>query len=109
MNPNLFLLALRARWNVFALALLATVLTAALVSLLLPKIYQATASLVVDTRDEQSLSNVLDVFVPPHERVGYIQTQVDIITSEKVARLVIRDLNLARDPKLLASFLKPES
>ena len=59
MNLNLFFSALRARLGVFALVLAATVLAATVVSLLLPKSYKATASVLVDAnRDEQSLSNV---------------------------------------------------
>jgi chain length determinant protein EpsF len=94
-----FFLTLRARFDVFALLLFATVLAATTVSLLLPKTYKATVSLLVDTRDEQSLSNVLRPLINPLERMSYLQTQVDIITSEKVARKVIRELDLARNPK----------
>lgn len=109
MNPILFFLALRARFGVFALALAATVVAATALSLLLPKSYLATASLVVDVKNEQSLSNVLDAFVPARERtIGYLQTQVDIITSEKVARKVVNDLKLAQSPVRLAEFEEEE-
>ena len=102
MNLNLFLSALRARLGVFALVLAATILAATVVSLLLPKSYKATASVLVDAnRDEQSLSNVL---IPPRERIGYMQTQMDIITSERVARKVVQDLKLAENPSTRAAF-----
>src|SRR6267378_3904911 len=102
MNLNLFLSALRARLGVFALVLAATVLAATVVSLLLPKSYKATASVLVDAnRDEQSLSNVL---IPPRERIGYMQTQMDIITSARVARKVVQDLKLAESPASRAAF-----
>lgn len=105
MNPLQFLLAMRARFGVFALALAATVVAATLLSLLLPKTYKATASLVVDMKNEQSLSNALDAFIPARERIiGYLQTQVDIITSEKVARKVVRDLKLAESAPARAEF-----
>src|SRR6267378_7914911 len=104
MNLNLFLSALRARLGVFALVLAATVLAATVVSLLLPKSYKATASVLVDAnRDEQSLSNVL---IPPRERIGYMQTQMDIITSARVARKVVQDLKLAESPASRAAFEK---
>ena len=106
MNPNLFLSALRARFGVFAVAFTATVLVATLVSLLLPRTYRATTSLVVDTKEEQSLSSAL--LTPERERIAYIQTQVDIITSEKVARLVVRDLKLAENPTAREMFEKKE-
>jgi len=103
-NLNLFFSALRARLGVFALVLAATVLAATVVSLLLPKSYKATASVLVDAnRDEQSLSNV---FIPPRERIGYMQTQMDIITSERVARKVVQDLKLAESPASREAFEK---
>src|SRR6267378_3621283 len=104
MNLHLFLSALRARLGLFALSLAATILAATVVSLLLPKSYKATASVLVDAnRDEQSLSNVL---IPPRERIGYMQTQMDIITSERVARKVVQDLKLAESPASRAAFEK---
>lgn len=106
MNLHLFLSALRARWGVFALVLGATILAATAVSLLLPKTYKASVSLVVDAKEEQSLSNVLRPLMQPLERIGYLQTQVDIITSEKVARRVVRDLKLAESPAARAAYEK---
>jgi len=101
MNLNLYLSALRARFGVFALVLVATIAGAAVVSLLLPKSYKATVSLLVDAKEEQSLSTVL---VPQRERLGYMQTQMDIVTSKKVARKVVRDLKLADHPTTRAAF-----
>src|SRR5712692_7331375 len=98
MSIQQFLLALRARFGVFGLALAATVLAAAVTSLLLPKSYKATVSLLVDAKDEQSLSNVLRPLVLPQERFSYMQTQMDIITSKKVTRKVVQDLKLAENP-----------
>ena len=102
MNLNLFLSALRARLGMFALALAATILAATVASLLWPKSYKATASVLVDAnKDEQSLSNVL---LPPRERISYMQTQMDIITSERVARKVVQDLKLAESPSSRTAF-----
>jgi succinoglycan biosynthesis transport protein ExoP len=104
MNLNLFLSALRARFGVFALVLGVTVLAAIVVSLVMPKTYKATVSLLVDPgREQQSLSTA-DSFAPPRERLGYMQTQMGIITSEKVARKVVQDLKLADNPKVRESF-----
>ncbi len=98
MSIQQFLLALRARFGAFALVLVATVLVATVASLLLPKSYKATVSLLVDAKDEQSLSNVLRPLLLPQERLSYMQTQMDIITSKKVARKVVQDLKLAENP-----------
>jgi len=92
------LLSLRARFGVFLLILAATVLSAAAVSLILPKSYKATVSLLVDARDEQSLSNAQRPLILPQERLSYLQTQKDILSSKKVARKVVQELKLAQDP-----------
>ena len=98
MNLYQFLSALRARFGVFALLLFVTVLATAAISLVMPKTYTATVSLLVDAKEEQSLSNVLRPLVGPQERASYMQTQLDIIKSEKVARKVVQDLKLAQNP-----------
>jgi succinoglycan biosynthesis transport protein ExoP len=98
-----FLLALRGRLRIFALMFLGTVLVATLASLALPKSYKATVALLVDAKDEQSLSNVLRPLALPQERLSYMQTQVDILTSRKVARKVVEELKLAQSPSMAAS------
>ena len=104
MNGYQFLLALRARRRVLAVALLATVAATALVSLLLPKSYKATVSLLVDAKDEQSLGNAMRPLLMPHERISYLHTQTDILTSGRVARKVVEDLKLTQHAALRAAF-----
>jgi protein tyrosine kinase modulator len=107
MSIQQFLLALRARLGLLILILAATVLAAAAVSLLIPKSYKATVSLLVDTnKDEQSLSNSLRPLMIPQERANYLQTQVDIITGDKVAHKVVKDLKLAQMPSKQTAFQK---
>ena len=108
MNLSLFLSVLRARFGTFLLMLSITVAVAAAVSLLMPKTYTATVSLLVDAKDEQSLNNPLRPLVMPQERISYLQTQVDIIRSEKVARKVVRDLDLAHGPMAKSLYEKAE-
>src|SRR2546429_8594004 len=55
------------------------------------------------SRDEQSLSDALRPLVLPQERMSYLQTQVDILTSPKVARAVAQELRLAETPGALAA------
>jgi len=95
---------MRARFGVFAIVLVATVLAATVVTLLMPKSYKATVSLLVDAKDEQSLSNVLRPLLAPQERLSYLQTQMDIITSRKVARKAVQDLKLADSPLAREAF-----
>ena len=97
-------LAVRARPWIFALIVLLTVASATAVSLLIRKTYVATVSLLVDNRDEQSMSNGQGQ-LPPRMQVGYLQTQMDIITSLKVAHRVVGELELARDPAAREAFI----
>jgi succinoglycan biosynthesis transport protein ExoP len=108
MSIQQFLLALRARFRVFALILAATAAAAVTASLLLPKTYKATASLLVDAKDEQSLSNSLRPLILPQERLSYLQTQMDIISSRKVGRKAVRELGLAQDAAMQAAFAKAD-
>jgi chain length determinant protein EpsF len=93
-----FLRALRARYGVFLLVLAATLLAAAGTSLMLPKTYKAAVALLMDARNEQSLSNSQRPLILPQERLAFLETQKDIITSKKVARKVVQDLKLAEEP-----------
>lgn len=104
MSLHLFLSTLRARFPLLALVLATTIFAAAAASVLLPKTYKATVSLVVDAKDEQSLRGALQPLLEPRERTSYMQTQLDIITSEKVARKVVRALKLAESPQSRADF-----
>jgi chain length determinant protein EpsF len=107
-NPYAFLAALRARLGLFVGTLAATVGVAMIASLLLPETYRATASLVVDTGDVQTLSNPVNVLFRPSESLAYIQTQVDIITSPKVARKVVDDTGLGDDQQARRRFEEQE-
>jgi chain length determinant protein EpsF len=97
MSFSQFLSILRARWLSGVVVLLLTVATAVTVSLLLPRKYTATAAVLVDVKSPDPIAGmVLAGMMTP----GYMATQVDIITSERVARRVVRDLGLSQDAKL---------
>jgi chain length determinant protein EpsF len=95
MDLNQFILALRARRKAFALVMVAVIVAAVTVSLILPKRYVGTATILADARDEQSMSSAR---MTARERTGYIATQVDLIKSGRVAARVSRDLKLAQAP-----------
>jgi len=103
MNLHQFLLALRGRLWVFLSLLGATVAAAVVVTLLMPKTYEATASILLDNRDEQSLSGTVP---SARERIGFMQTQMDIIQSQRVARRVVEDLKLAEGPAMEEAFTR---
>lgn len=101
MNPHLLLAAIRARYRLFLFIFATTVLVATTVSIFLPKTYVAEVSMLVDNKTDQSMSNSIDL--PVRERIGYMQTQVDIISSQKVARKVVSDLGLENHPEAFAA------
>lgn len=91
-----FLSILRARWWVVALVLGLTVATTLVVSLLLPKQYLATASVVVDFKPDPLSAAVFGGMPSP----AVMATQVDIIGSERVAIRVARATRLTENPQI---------
>lgn len=96
-----FLSILRARWWVVALVLGLTVATTLLVSLLLPRQYTATASVVVDFKPDPVSAFAFGGGASP----AYMATQVDIIQSERVAQRVVRNLKLNENPQVRQEWL----
>lgn len=101
MNLHQFLLALRGRFWVFATLAAVTLVVAVLVTLALPKKYDSTVSLLLDNRDEQSLQGTVPSV---RERTGFMQTQLDIITSQRVAQAAAAELGLADDARVKEAF-----
>lgn len=96
MSFSQFLAILRARKKAALLAFAAVVLIALALSLLLPKKYKAEASVVIDAKpDPVSVLSSATLSLP-----NFIATQIDIITSDRVALRVIRDLKLTEVPVL---------
>jgi chain length determinant protein EpsF len=91
-----FLSILRARKWAALLVFALVVATTVAVSLLLPKQYDASASVVIDIKpDPVSAMNFPTMALP-----SFMATQVDILTSDRVALKVIRDLKLLENPGL---------
>ncbi len=97
MNFSQFLLILKARWLVATLALAVTVATTLVVSLILPKNFTGTVTLVVDSKSKDPVSGVL---YPSQLLPGYLATQVDIIKSQNVALKVVDGLKLAENAQI---------
>lgn len=95
-----FLSILRARWWVVVLVLGLTVATTLAVSLMLPKQYEATASVVVDFKPDPITAAVYGGMPSP----AVMATQVDIIGSERVALRVVRTLKLNENPGIRAQW-----
>lgn len=91
-----FLSILRARKWAALLVFLLVVVTTVVVSLLLPKQYDAAASVVVDIKPDPVSAMAFQGMAMP----SFMATQVDILTSDRVALKVIRDLKLTENPGL---------
>ncbi len=91
MTLQQLLLILRARVRVALYVFLGTVLTTLLVSLVLPKQYSAVTAVVIDVKSPDPIAGmVLPGMISP----SYMATQVDIITSDRVAQRVVKLLHL---------------
>lgn len=101
MNLTQFLAIVKARWWVALLLMLLTVGTTLGVSLVLPKQYTATASIVIDVKPDPIAGQFAGMLAP-----SYMATQVDVIQSDRVARRVVRNLRLAENPQVRADWLE---
>jgi len=95
-TPSKLFAILRARWPLALLIVLVTTITAGGVSLMLPKKYIASASVVVDAKPDPISALIYPGLTSP----AFMNTQVDVINSDRVAIRVIRDLKLAEVPVL---------
>jgi chain length determinant protein EpsF len=99
MDLSQFLLALRARRKAFFMVLGATVLAAVAIALLMPRTYVGTTQVLVDARDEQ-LMNAQMRGMSARERQGYMQTQLDLIQSPRVAKRALRETKFLQRPEV---------
>jgi polysaccharide biosynthesis transport protein len=102
MNLQQFLRILRARWLLMTITMAIIVGLAIGVSLMLPQRYTATASVVIDMKGIDPVTGmVLPVVIPAS---GYIATQIDILSSHKVALKAVDTLRLLENPAALQLF-----
>lgn len=96
MNFQQFLRILRARrWVVFGILAGISVLVCA-VSLILPKKYTATTALLIDLKANDPVNGGMVSL----QTQSYLATQIDIITSERVAQRVVAATRMDRVPLL---------
>jgi chain length determinant protein EpsF len=103
MTLSQFLYIIRARWNVALLILVATVGLAVGVSLILPKQYTATATLLVDQMRPDPVAGTPYAANPSP---AFMATQVDVLKSERVAQNVVHKLGLANDSEVRELWMK---
>ena len=102
MSFKQFLLVLRARWLIVACVTAIVLVTAVTLSLVLPKRYTANASVLVDFK---ATDPVLGMMVPAQFLPGYMATQIDIVTSDRVALRVVKSLKLDELPRFHEQWL----
>jgi succinoglycan biosynthesis transport protein ExoP len=101
MNLNQLLLALRVRYKIVLLTLVVAVVATVVISMMLPKTYMATTSLVVNAK---GVDSVTGMSLPSQMMPGFIATQVDIIKSKAVALRAVDELKLADNPDAQRQF-----
>jgi chain length determinant protein EpsF len=111
MNLAHLSLILKARARTVALVTVLTIVGAGAASLLLPKTYKATTSLILNYKGADHVSGG---GTPAQASTGYfstyVATQMDIIKSPTLAERVVRRLRLASDPAYREKYdAEPES
>lgn len=101
MSFSQFLAILKARKllaiSIFVITVLGTLVT----SLLLPKVYTATATLIINTKSVDPITGYsLQAMMLP----GYMATQVDILESQNVALKVVKALKIENNPSAVEKF-----
>jgi chain length determinant protein EpsF len=103
MTFDQFLRILRARWklslSIFAVVVLATIVG----SLVFPKKYEASATVIIDSRPDavspmQAINGV--------SAMSYLATQIDVIGSRAVSQRVVRTMRFGENPTLRADWEK---
>jgi succinoglycan biosynthesis transport protein ExoP len=101
MTLRQFLDILRARWRLAAAVLALCLATALALSWLLPKRYTAAAQVLVDMKGTDP---VLGVLAPAQIVPGHMATQVDIVSSQRVALKVVDQLRIAENSRAVAQW-----
>ena len=102
MTFSRFMLLLRARWRVTVRIFGTVLLLSVLLTLIMPRQYTATASVVIDTRPDP----VAGTANPAQLVEAYLATQLDIAGSEEVARRVVTSLKLEENAEFREQWRK---
>lgn len=101
MSFNELLLILKARSKIIAATFAAVVLLVTAVSVLMPKTYEASTSLLLNYK---GMDPVTGNILPSQLMPGYIATQIDVIRSRSVALRVVDKLKLDQSSAMQARF-----
>lgn len=101
MNLQQLLLILRARAKIVLYIFVVTVLTTMVVTMLQPKEYTATSSVVIDVRSPDPIAGMV---IPGLMGPGYMDTQVEILSSHRVAQRAVKLLRMDENPAIQAQW-----
>jgi chain length determinant protein EpsF len=93
------IIILRARWRLALGVFIGIVLIVVALSLIWPKQYKATASVVIDAKTDP-VAGAIGGNYTEQLLASYVTTQADVIASERVALRVVRLVGLDKDPVL---------
>lgn len=103
MNYSRFLLIILARRKIILLTLIVTILTTLVVSLLLPKSYRSTATIVVTHKGPDPVTGVM---LTAQQITGHMATQLDVIRSSRTALMVVDQLKLEQSEIVKENYAK---
>lgn len=101
MDFSRFFLIILARHKLILLTLMVTISTTLVVSLLLPKNYKSTATLVLTHKGADPVTGMI---MPAQLSASYMATQLDVIKSTRTALMVIDQLRLDQSEAVKAQF-----
>ena len=96
MTFDQFLRILRARWKLAAGIFVAAVLITVIATLVFPKKYQASTTVLLDSRPDPVSAQSMNTL----SAMSFLMTQIDVIESPAVAQRVVRLLRLDENPTL---------
>jgi chain length determinant protein EpsF len=108
MSLHQFLVILRARWLIAACIFAGVVVVVFAASMIWPRDYTAIASVVVDNKTDPVAAGA-NAARAGQPATNYVNTQADIITSERVARRVVKMVGLDRQPEARRRWAKEEN
>ncbi|WP_025872305.1 chain length determinant protein EpsF [Methylobacillus glycogenes] len=101
MSFSQLLLIFKARYKILLSTIVVALVVAIALNIFLPNSYKATTSILVNYK---GVDPVTGMAVPAQLLPGYMGTQVDIITSKKIAKRVVTTLKLNESSEVVESF-----
>ena len=106
MDLSRFFLIILARRKLILFTLMVTISTTLLVSLLLPKSYKSTATLVLTHKGADPVTGMV---LPAQLITSYMATQIDVIKSSKTALMVVDQLKLDQSEAIKEAYEESNS